>query len=65
MENPSYEEGLGLFSVERKFKGNFIKALKYLKGSCKEVRARLFLVVSSDRTRGNGDKQTQKVPSEY
>lgn len=41
--------------MERRLKGNLINAHKYLKGGC-NVRARLFLVVPSDRTRDNRDK---------
>lgn len=42
--------------MERKFKGNFLNAHKYLKEGCHEVKTRLFLVVSSDKARANGDK---------
>jgi len=31
-----------------------------LKGGCKEDRARLFLVLPSDKTRGNGDKMKNR-----
>ncbi|KAK4832999.1 hypothetical protein QYF61_027023 [Mycteria americana] len=60
LESASYVERLRelrLFSLQkRRVRGIFSMYIKYLKGRCKEDRARLFPVVPSERTRVRGPK---------
>lgn len=64
LEDLTYEEGLSKLGFphlgEKKAQRDLFSAYKYLMGECKEDGARLFSVVLSNRTRGNGQRLEHK-----
>ena len=63
LEHLSYEErlsDLGLFSLERRLRGDLINVYKYIRCRRQRDEARLFSVVCGDRKRGNGHKLEQR-----
>lgn len=59
---------LSLFSLEKRgrLRGNLIYVCNYMKGNCKDVGARFFSVVPTDRTGSKGQKlEQQEALSEH